>query len=328
MALARVQEGRAGTASDGLLDCVIGHLTAIGGERHLQCHSRALHLALLAQAYLLRCERTGNATDAAAAVTCAQTASEAVAVDDPDHRTMLISQAVAFMLCLRFGGGPGAVAEAVHLWGGLVDTWPEWDAEQLPAALHNLAMALRTHAELTGSQAGLDKAIRLHRRCLALITRDHPLRPQALALLSGALRLRYENLGNLDDLDAQLRAARGAVELRATGPAMAGLAWAHLSMAHHTRYGRTGDPADLDAAEDASRAAVRLFDPRSTDRAITLANHARLLQLRAETSRRPDDVDAALAAADTGLAAPRPQESATSSPSPWLALISTSAMRC
>ncbi|MFJ8158494.1 CHAT domain-containing protein [Streptomyces sp. NPDC094468] len=303
VALPRVQEGRAGTASDGLLDSVIGHLAAIGGDEHWQCHSRAFHLALLAQAYLVRCERTGDATDAAAAVTCAQTASEAVAVDDPDHRRVLISQAVAFMLGLRFGGGPGEITEAVHLWGGLVDTWPEWDAEQLPAALHNLAMALRTRAELTGSQADLDEAIRLHRRCLALIARDHPLRPQALALLSGALRLRYETLGHLDDLDAQLGAAREAVELRVPSPAMAGLAWAHLSMAHHTRYGRTGDPLDLDAAEDASRAAVRFFDPRSTDRAITLANHARLLQLRAETSRCPDDVDAALAAADTGLAA-------------------------
>ncbi|MFF3019064.1 CHAT domain-containing protein [Streptomyces sp. NPDC057939] len=301
VAAVRVRDGHAGAAADTFLDTVVGHLSAIREDTHWECHSRAVHLAYLAQLHVLRVER-GDATSAAKAVEAARTATQVLAADDTGLHMVRIAHASALMMGLRVGGTRADLDEAIESWGELIDTWPRASAGELPGAFNNLAIARRIRAELTGSRSDLDEAIRVHRRCLGLLSKTHPLRPYTLALLANALRLRYENLGHREDLDELLAFSQEAVSLPVTSREMAGLTLSHLSMAHHTRYGRTADPADLDAAVNASRTATEVFGRGSADRAVTLANHSRLLQLRAQASGTTEDIEAALTAADTALA--------------------------
>jgi hypothetical protein len=82
---------------------------------------------------------------------------------------------------------------------------------------NNLANALQTRYEVTGSSDLLDESITLQREALALRPIGHPLRAISCNNLANALQTRYEVTGSSDLLDEAITLRREALHLRPAG---------------------------------------------------------------------------------------------------------------
>lgn len=233
--------------------------------------NRPGHLANLAVALKLRCERSGQAGELDEAIGLGR---EAVAVAGPGHPQLALFRSnLAGVLRLRFER-TWAVAdldEAVDIARAALREAAADDPER-PVFLAHLAGVLRVRFEWSGEPADLDEAVELARAAVRDVPLDHPRRDICLADLNAAMQTRFDRFGSSADLDEAVAAARSAVETTPEGHPYRGMYLSMLGVALRVRFERTGDRTGAEEALERSRAAVRATPAGNHNRTLYLSN--------------------------------------------------------
>ena len=173
---------------------------------------------------------------------------------------------------------------------------------------HALCSAFLDRHDSTGDLRDLEAADQANAQALRLIVAGDPQRPRLLTQRADILRSRTSAGADHRMLDEAAAVCREAVRtVSRDNPARP---YVHATAANVLGdwyvYGH--DPAVLDEAIDCSRIAMDGF-PEEDDRSSVLANHGRLLMLRARQHRDPADLGAAEDALATTVGALPPGHS-------------------
>ena len=144
------------------------------------------------------------------------------------------------------------ISATVTLWRRILDAVPESHASRA-RYLTNLAVALRTRFERTGTVADLDAAIDAVRTAVQAAGAEHPERAKMLSELGAALRSRSARTGESADLDAAIAAPRAAVAATLADAPYRGAHLNNLGNALRSRFDNTGMLPDLEEGLRSSR---------------------------------------------------------------------------
>jgi hypothetical protein len=155
--------------------------------------------------------------------------------------------------------------------------------------LAELASALMSRFERTGTIAALDEAIATLRESLDIVPPDHPARAGILSGLGVVLWRRSEQTGSAADLDQAIPMGREAVAATpADHPELADRL-INLAVPLRIRFERTGTTDDLDEAIRLGRQAVAAMPADHPGHAVTQVNLAEVLRARYELTGTPTD---------------------------------------
>ncbi|MDG6106954.1 CHAT domain-containing protein [Dactylosporangium aurantiacum] len=222
---------------------------------------------------------------------------------DPARRLVCLTQlAMANIGWFEATGDLDALDGAIDAARDCVTTTPAGDP-RLPGRRSNLASALATRFDHTGTVDDLDAAVDL--LWLAVEESDPRERPGHLANLAGALFLRSLHRGDAHSLTAAVDAAWAAVDSAAAGDPDRHKLLAALARAARTRFQRYGALADADTAVEALREAAAAVDPAHPDHAGHQSALSTALRVRAggvDRGAAAADLDSAVAAARAATA--------------------------
>ncbi|MFJ9565969.1 CHAT domain-containing protein [Streptomyces fuscichromogenes] len=184
----------------------------------------------------------------------------AVPEADKRHAAVVVSYCTGLIYRFEMRGGEGDLRIAVQLLRAQGQEAGHGHPYR-PTVFAALGWALQRDAELTGSTATMDEAVRARKRALTAVGRRSSDYDQHLSDLGGTVAARGTLAGSLPDLREAVRIHQAVVRRTPTGhPQRAG----RLSLLGVARIGAfelAGDRADLDAGLQAHRAALEAARP-------------------------------------------------------------------
>ncbi|MFI6741046.1 hypothetical protein ACIBI9_49695 [Nonomuraea sp. NPDC050451] len=172
---------------------------------------RALVLANLRVALLLRYGTTLDMADLDEAISAIRQAVEAAAADDPDRAGYLTYLGETLLMRINQTEAPSDVSEIIDVWREALRVIPEDSPDRL-TVLGRLAVALlmRFVHDETETQSDLDEAIAVFRQAVQAAPPDHPDRDKYLSNLSTALEIRADLTEDPADREEALATQREA----------------------------------------------------------------------------------------------------------------------
>lgn len=164
------------------------------------------------------------------------------------------------------------------------------------AIVGHRASALLTAFVTRGREADGAAAVDGYRESLALVADNPAVRAGHLAQLARALRLRFQSSGRAAELYEAVQLVRTAIEIGGTGHRDHAEFCSHLGSALTARHLLHGSDDDLAEAIEWHDRALAGFVPGGVGSARVPASRAYALRVRAQRTRHPDDVDAAVEA--------------------------------
>lgn len=189
-------------------------------------------------------------------------------------------------------GNVETLSEAIDLFRRTLTVTPDVHPVHIEI-LSNLATALKTRFDWTGTGTDVDEAIELARLAVARTPQGHPLHCLILSGLSGALWTRFVHRNDLTDLEDSLREIRRAVAVTPPGNPDRGRYLSNLSGILRTHFEWTEIRDELNEAVAFGRQAVAVTPANHSQYATMLTNLATALQTRfAHTGALPDLAEA------------------------------------
>ncbi|WP_431918554.1 hypothetical protein [Nonomuraea jabiensis] len=179
---------------------------------------RALVLANLRIALLLRYGTTLDIADLDEAISAIRQAVEAAADDDPDRAAYLIYLGETLLMRIKQREAPSDASEIIDVWREALRVLPEDSPDRL-TVLGRLGVALlmRFMDDETETRADLDEAIAVLRQAVRAAPAGHPDRDKYLSNLGTALEIRAdvtENPADREEARATQQEAEEAARLQ------------------------------------------------------------------------------------------------------------------
>jgi hypothetical protein len=272
------------------------HIAADSGANYdaSECDSypKGYHILIqLARTLQERFEFSGNPSDQAIAMACAQEALHLCSNDDIVCPTVM----VFYARILGIHAGETAKLEDIHhaisICRGIMPLISITDHHLSINAHFTLADLFSYLHQQTGNVNELDESIGLYQMvCSQLRSSKNnchsDLYPKILSRLGTHLRFRYERLQNIADLDEGVSCCRAAVQLCSQMHCDRLLVLVNLMNHLYCAYDRFGTHQTLDEALDLGRQACHVADSQSLRRRGQLLNAtARLMVARYQTSQ-------------------------------------------
>ena len=160
-------------------------------------------------------------------------------------------------------------------------------------SLRNLANAIFTRYEQSGSMEDLEEVITYNREALTLRPPDHPERSTTLDDLGIAVLIRCDqsDYSSMKDFEEGITYHRETLRLRPPGHPHRSISLTNLVNAFYTRYKQLGIEEDVEMAITYSQEALTLCPPGHPNRFNSLHNHACVVLTRYEKSGSMEDLE-------------------------------------
>ncbi|MFG2004248.1 CHAT domain-containing protein [Spirillospora sp. NPDC048911] len=258
---------------------------------------------MVALAFQLRFQRTGNPQDLDEAVAFGVEGLEGVTPGDLKAARLCAMVGVSLRLRFAQHGDAADLDSAIALFEAAVELVPPGDP-QSANRLNDLAIGLGNRFTLTNDPADLARSVETARRAVAAARPADGSIPTYLNTLSVALRETYEVTGERSDLDAAIEALRRAVTAAAEDDPIRSSYLANLCAALVHRYERGGGRTDLEEAVAVGREAVGAVPPSSPGRFGMTSNLSVALSHLYRLTGDPDLLEAAIDAAGAAAQIP------------------------
>ena len=161
------------------------------------------------------------------------------------------------------------------------------------SALDNLATALRSRYQQSGSKEDLDEVIAYNCEALTLCPLGHLSRLKSLITLMYAFPSRYQKSNSMEDLEEAIKCSRETLTLCPYGHPNHSTVISTLAGFLYVRYQRSDEMADLEESIIYNREALALHPPGHPDRPTSLFRLGNAVCLRYEKSGRIQDLEEA-----------------------------------
>ena len=257
---------------------------------------RALCLSALGNSLFDRYRQLGDAADLKSAIVWHRAAVQLTPDGSADLPGRLSNLAVALAEQAERDPGSDAVEEALRLHDRAVRLAGETDPH-LASIVANRGGAFLSRFSARGEVADCSAAVTAYRRALGLVS-DHRLeRARHLAQLGQSLRARHQATGSTVDLYEAVTVLRESVDAVAPEHPDRAMFCSYLAAALRNRHSWHGSAADLDEAIQWHEQAAASLPVGHVGRTRLLASRAFALRVRAERTRDPAEVTAAVEAA-------------------------------
>jgi len=175
--------------------------------------------------------------------------------------------------------------------------------DQVSSAMYadNLSVALRIRYESSRSIKDLDRAIKIGRLAVSLVTEDHTKFASYTSNLSSALRKRFEWNGAINDINEAIEFGWQSISKVPDQPVVPKHA-NNLSAALWRRYDRLKLMDDLNESVHYAELALALTPDKHPDRHIYTGGLALVLWIRYESLRIDSDLNSAITHAESAVA--------------------------